>query len=106
MTIKKGFLAVTSNHALVCMLVIKLGFVRHYSIVIFDPNDGLTHQRRIATSMEELTKRTWCFTDLLTAKGVGYFAHGHEPLLRLIEPEQRAANALSTIHAQSKRPPC
>lgn len=98
MTIKKGFMAISSNHALVCMLAIKPGFVRQYAIVIHDPNDGLTHQRKIATKIEELTQRQWRFTDSLTNKGAVYFAPGKEPLLCLIEPEQRAANDLPIVH--------
>ena len=98
-TIKKGFMAVTSNHVLVCMLAIKPGPVSQYAIVMYDPNDGLTHQRRVANSIEELTQRKWRFTDLITSSQVpDYFAPGHQPLLCLIEPEQRAANALPITH--------
>lgn len=82
-TIKKGFMAVSSNHAGL-YVVIKPGFVRQYAIVIHDPNDGLTHQRRITTSIEELTQRQWRFTDFLTNGGASYFACGQEPLLCLI----------------------
>ncbi len=98
LTIRKSFLATTSNHAMVCMLAVKPGLVRQYAIVIFDPNSGLTHQRKIATNIEELTQRQWRFTNLLFKGGYSYFAHGQEPLLCLIEPEQRAANTLPTLH--------
>jgi hypothetical protein len=99
MVIKKGFLALSSNHALVCLLAIKPGPLRQYAIVLYDPNPGLTHQRRIATSIGELRLRNWRFTDLLEARNVSlYFAPGHQPLLCLIEPELRAANDLPTTH--------
>lgn len=91
----RGLRAISSNHELHCLLIVKSGPVPEFIVEIYDPNKTRTHKRMVANSLTQITDpaKPWRLSDFIEQRLMKSYMRGNSSAaLCFVSQGQRSAS--------------